>query len=115
MASIMKCNIPKFDGTGSFTMWRLQIMKAVLIQHGLWDVIEYPDTKIDATMSDDEFKQLQKDIKGNLTPREWKKLEDKALAGIQLCLAEHIQRDVMHIKKPREFCTKLEELYMSKS
>ena len=114
MASIMKCDIPKFDGTRSFTMWRLQ-MKAVLIQHELWDVIEYPDTMTDATMSDDEFKQLQKDIKGNLTPREWKKLEDKTLAGIQLCLAEHIQREVMHIEKPRVLWTKLEELYMSKS
>jgi len=44
MSSIMKGDIQKFDAEISFNIWKVQ-MRVVLIQHGLWKVLQGPYVK----------------------------------------------------------------------
>ena len=113
MSSIMKVDIQKFDGEMSFNLWKVQ-MRAVLIQHGLWKVLQGPHTK-PSTMTDEQWAEHQKKRRGKLTDEDWEELELKAVSAIQLCLAPHVLREVLDRTTALELWSRLEELYMQKS
>ena len=93
MATV-KYDVEKFDGTKSFALWQVR-MYAVLISNGLGDAIDGRD----AAMSD----------------ADWKKLDKKALAAIQLCLSDATLQEVVGIKTAKGVWDKLAELYLTKS
>ena len=69
-------------------------MRAVLIQHGLWKVLQGPHTK-PSTMTDEQWAEHQKKRRGKSTDEDWEELELKAVSAIQLCLAPHVLREVL--------------------
>ena len=54
----MKVDIQKFDGEISFNLWKVQ-MRAVLIQHGLWKVLQGPHMKPEK-MTDEQWQQTKR-------------------------------------------------------
>jgi len=90
MSSIIKVDIQKFDGEISFNLWNVQ-MTAVLIQHGLWKVVQQPHVKPEK-MTEEQWAADQKTRRGSLTDDEWNELELKALSVMQLCLAPRLAR-----------------------
>ena len=113
MSSIMKVDIQKFDGEISFNLWKVQ-MRAVLIQHGLWKVLQGPHVKPVGT-TDEKWAEEQQKRRGKLTEEEWEELELKAVSAIQLCLAPHVLREVLDKVTAVDLWARLEELYMTKS
>ena len=109
----MKVDIQKFDGEISFNLWKVQ-MRAVLIQHGLWKVLQGPHVKPEK-MIDEQWATYQKKRRGSLMDEEWEELELKAVSAIQLCLAPHVLREVLDKATAVDLWTRLEELYMTKS
>ena len=113
MSSIMKVDIQKFDGEISFNLWKVQ-MRAVLIQHGLWKVLQGPHVKPVST-TDEKWAEEQQKRRGKLTEEEWEELELKAVSAIQLCLAPHVLREVLDKVTAVDLWARLEELYMTES
>ena len=109
----MKVDIQKFDREISFNLWKMQ-MRVVLIQHGLWNVLQGPYTKSEK-MTDEQRAIDQKNRRGSLTDEEWEKLELKALSAIQLCLAPYVLREMPNKTTAVGLWVRLEELYMTKS
>lgn len=67
-------------------------MIAVLIQHGLWKVLQGSRVKPEK-MTDEQWATDQKKRRRSLTDEEWEQLELKAVSAIQffqLCLAPHV-------------------------
>ena len=64
-------------------------MRAVLIQHGLWKVLQGSHVKHEK-MTEEQWAADQKKKRGSLTDDEWEELELKAVSAIQLCLAPHV-------------------------
>ena len=64
----MKVDIQKFDGEISFNLWKVQI-RAVLIQHGLWKVLQGPHKK-PKKIADEQWAAEQKKMRGSLIDEE---------------------------------------------
>ncbi|KAL5759540.1 hypothetical protein ACOSQ2_018378 [Xanthoceras sorbifolium] len=79
-----KFDIEKFDRNMSFTMWQVK-MRAILIHNGLHQALLGKD-KLPST-TDEAKKQ---------------KMDDKALASIQLCLSNEVLREVMQEKTAKD-------------
>ena len=109
----MKVDIQKFDGEISFNLWKVQ-MRAVLIQHGLWKVLQGHQQK-PKKMTDEQWAADQKKRRGSLRDEEWEELELKAVSAIQFCLAPHVLREVLDEATAVDLWFQLEELYMTKS
>jgi len=109
----MKVDIQKFDGDINFNLWKVQ-MRAVLIQHGLWKVLQGPHVKPEK-VTDEQWTTDQKKRRGSLTDEEWEEVELKALSAIQLCLAPHVLREVLDKTTAVDLWVRLEELYMTMS
>ena len=88
MSSIMKVDIQKFDREISYNLWKVQ-MRAVLIQHGLWKVLQGPHVKPEK-MTDEQWAADRKKRRESLTDEEWKELELKVVSAIQLRLTPHV-------------------------
>ena len=89
----MKVDIYKFDGEISFNLCKVH-MRAVLVQHELWKVLQGPHVKPEK-MTDEQWAADQKKRRGSLTNEEWEELELKAVSAIQLCLTSHVLREVL--------------------
>jgi len=76
----MKVDIQKFDGEISFNLWKVQI-RVVLIQHGLWKVLQGPHMK-PKKMTEEQWAAGQKKRRETLTDDKWEELELKALSTI---------------------------------
>ena len=68
MSSIMKVDIQKFDGEISFNLWKVQ-MRAILIQHGLWKVLQGSHVKPEK-VTDEQWATYQKKRRGSLIDEE---------------------------------------------
>ena len=64
----MKVDIQKFDGEICFNLWKVQ-MRAVLIQHGLWKVLQGLHMK-SKKMTNEQWVADQKKRRGSLTDEE---------------------------------------------
>jgi hypothetical protein len=93
--SFVKFDVMKFDGTGNFGLWQRRV-KDLLVQQGM--VKELYGTKLD-----------------DMADIDWKELEAKAVATIQLCLGDDVMSHVMDEKSLAIVWLKLESLYMPKS
>ena len=89
-------------------------MRAVLIQHGLWKILQGPHVKAEK-MTKEQWAADQKKRRGLLTDEEWEELELKVVSAIQLCLAPHVLREVLDKTIAVDLWVQLEELYMTKS
>ena len=89
-------------------------MRAVLIQHGLWKVLQGPYVKPEKK-TEEKWAADQKKRRGTLTDDEWEELELNALSAIQLCLAPHVLQEVFDKTTAVDLWVRLEELYMTKS
>jgi len=93
--SFVKFDVMKFDGMGNFGLWQRRV-KDLLVQQGM--VKELYGTKLD-----------------DMADIDWKELEAKAVATIQLCLGDDVMSHVMDEKSLAIVWLKLESLYMPKS
>jgi hypothetical protein len=93
--SFVKFDVMKFDGMGNFGLWQRRV-KDLLVQQGM--VKELYGTKLD-----------------DMADIDWKELEAKAVATIQLCLGDDVMSHVMDEESLAIVWLKLESLYMPKS
>ncbi|KAG8498078.1 hypothetical protein CXB51_007410 [Gossypium anomalum] len=87
--------IEKFDGETSFNLWQVRMM-AILVQSGLKKVVTGKKPE-------------------NLNKIEWEELDEKALAAIQLCLANTVLQEVLMEKTSSALWKRLETFYATKS
>jgi len=109
----MKVDIQKFNGEISFNLWKVQ-MRAVLIQHRLWKVLQGLHVKPEK-VTNEQWATDQKKRRGSLTDEEWEELELKAVSAIQLCLTPHVLREMLDKANVVDLWARLKELYMTKS
>ena len=89
--------IEKFNGRNNFKIWKVK-MHDLLVQQGVAKAL-LGKSKQPYTMTDDE----------------WSDIDNRALSGIQLCLAYDVLFNIMLEKNVVGLWTKLENLYMTKS
>jgi hypothetical protein len=93
--SSAKFDVMKFDGTCNFRLWKRRV-KDLLVQQGMVKALygAKPDDMVDI---------------------DWKELEEKVVATIQLCLGDDVMYHIMDEESLAANWLKLEILYMSKS
>ena len=89
-----KFEVEKFDGKGSFTMWKIR-MEDLLVQMGL-DV-------------------ALKERPENVSDKEWMSLEKRACATIRACLIDEVLYGVLEERTPRGLWSRLHILYMERN
>ena len=89
--------IEKFNGRNNFEIWKVK-MHDLLVQQGVAKAL-LGKSKQPLVMTDDE----------------WSDIDDKALSGILLCLADDVLFNIVSEKTVAGLWTKLEKLYMTKS
>ena len=89
--------IEKFNGKNNFEILKVK-MYDVLVQQGVAKAL-LGKSKQPYTMTDDE----------------WSDLDERALSGIRLCLADDVLFNIVSEKTNVGLWTKLEKLYMTKS
>ncbi|GJZ88583.1 putative reverse transcriptase domain-containing protein [Tanacetum coccineum] len=94
---VTKFDIDKFNGKISFAIWKVH-MQSVLTHHGYKKALRGIAHKLQS-MSDED----------------WLKLDEKALATIQLFLTREVLQEVIHETTAAGLWLKLESLYMTKS
>ena len=90
----MKIGVEKFDGKGSFTMWKVRV-EDLLVQMGLDLALE--------------------DRPGGMNDKEWMSLEKRACAMIRACLADEILYGVLEEKTSKGLWSRLHTMYMGKN
>ena len=93
--SSAKFNMMKFDGSGNFELWQRHV-KNLLVQQGM-------------------VKALYGSKPEGMADIDWKELEAKAVATIQICLGDDVTYHVMDEDSLAAVWLKLESQYMSKS
>ena len=96
-SSSVKYEIEKFNGKNSFNLWQGRMLD-LLSQQGIAKAL-YGKTKKPATMSDED----------------WEELETRVCGAIRLNLFDAIAYPLLYIRSPGLLWTKLESLYMTKS
>ena len=93
--SSTKFDVMKFNGSENFGLWQIRV-KDLLVQQGMVNALygTKPEGMVDI---------------------DWKELEVKAVASIQLCLGDDVMYHVMDEESPAAVWLKLESWYMSKS
>jgi len=81
-ASVIKCDIEKFDGRMNFGLWQTQV-KDVLIQYGLHKVL--------------------KGRPSDMKEEEWEELYLRAASAICLCLVKNVLVNVQKMLTKRNF------------
>ena len=89
--------IEKFNGKNNFEIWKVK-MYDLLVQQGVAKAL-LGKSKQPYTMTDDE----------------WSDLDERALSGIRLCLADDVLFNIVSDKTAAGLWTKIEKLYMKKS
>jgi hypothetical protein len=92
--SSAKFDVMKFDESGKFGLWQ-RCVKDLLVQQGMVKALY--EMKLEGT-----------------TDIDWKELEAKAVATIQLCLGDDMMYHVMDKESPTAVWLKLESQYMLK-
>ena len=94
MGSSIKIDFEKFDGKGSFSMWKVRV-EDLLVQQGLDLALE--------------------ERSDGITDKQWISMEKKACAAIRGCLADSALYSVLEEKTPKGLWMKLHTLYMGKN
>ena len=89
--------IDNFNGKKNFEIWKVK-MHDLLVQQGVAKVL-LGKAKQPLAMTDDE----------------WSDMDERALSGIRLCLADDVWFNIVSEKTAAGLWTKLEKLYMTKS
>ena len=89
--------IEKFNGKNNFEIWKVK-MYDLLVQQGVVKAL-LGKSKQPYTMTDDE----------------WSDMDERALSGIRLCLADDVLFNIVSKKTTVVLWRKLENLYMTKS
>ena len=89
--------IDNFNGRNNFKIWKVK-MHDLLVQQGVAKAL-LGKSKQPFAMTDDE----------------WSDIDDRALSGIQLCLADDVLFNIVSDTTIASLWTKLEKLYMTKS
>ncbi|KAL1187723.1 Retrovirus-related Pol polyprotein from transposon TNT 1-94 [Cardamine amara subsp. amara] len=91
----VKIEVPRFNGTGNFSLWQTRV-KDMLNKNGMKKVLleKKPDS---------------------ITHGYWEELQEKVGSTIRTCLGDEVVHQVINLVNSKEIWDKLEKIYMSKS